>query len=156
MKDGLFLPSTEHILTYCETPFFTSCAYYQESLQLQRIEDSLTGQGRNRRRYLRTPFRSYVSFSTKAESKYKGVVQDEAAWSVDLSPGGIRLETRVQLPILSELTIFFKDQHNSAVCNGKVVWAKPFKETPFFYYGVAFTDADSCRQVNPCLRRVIV
>ncbi|WP_319550164.1 hypothetical protein [Desulfogranum marinum] len=35
VQDGLYLPSPEHLATYCTSRFFASCSLYQEFLEQQ-------------------------------------------------------------------------------------------------------------------------
>lgn len=155
VKDGLFLPAADHIVAYCETPYFASCSYYQQNiLDLQHHEASDT-QWENRRQYERHPFRHAFRFSENMENGEMGEVHDDNALTIDLSEGGIRFETRENIPVDTQIAFFLDDEHGPMYGIGRVVWSSAIENSPLFHSGFVFTDSCSSEQVEKLLSLLI-
>lgn len=155
VQDGLFLPTTEHIITYCETPYYSSCSYYQQYLQQRHYEEVSNGTWQNRRLHPRVPFRQGFRFSEKKENGTWADIRDDTACTIDLSSGGIRFETRENIQVNTEISFVLDDEGSLVRGFGRIVWAKPIEKSPLFHCGFVFTDSSSPHQAEKLLEPLV-
>ena len=108
VESGLFIPTHEHILRYCENELYVKCYHYigkpapLVSVPERRENRPLV----NRRQFTRIPIRQKLAFArySLAHETNEDVL-DDGAMAVDLSLGGMRIETSA--PIYENQIILF-------------------------------------------------
>lgn len=106
---GLYLPMPEHINALCLTPRFGQCHHYMQGCAAVR---DLAGQlgfihDASRRRYRRVKERIPLQIADCGQDGRGAEILDDTAVTVDLSLGGIRLESRVELPVRKKIAFVF-------------------------------------------------
>ncbi len=145
VKEGLFLPMSQHVALYCVSSSYASCSYYQ------RLGISAQDEGRqremetavNRRRSIRIPNRYTFRFVGIADSGPEDTALREAdAWTVDISGYGLRFACRQ--PLSKEALISFSLGGDASVTGirgtGRVVWCKPLDNSDCFQAGMVFVE----------------
>ncbi len=140
-KGGIYLPVTEHIQSYCQTPNYLSCPLlegqpFTSSLGLPKVESQ------NRRCYERVPGRFAFSLSGRIKGEDLVSVLDDQACTVDISPGGIRFESFREVPVDSLVSFsLVADSFDDPLEGvGRVKWCISLENAPVFHIGIAFTD----------------
>ncbi len=155
-QEGLFIPVSEHVKIYCQNSNYLSC---QQLLGRARTMGSpRREEGKeNRRRHKRTLKRYYLRLSEYNPSALAEVPIDDCACTVDMSPGGIRLESSHSL-VLDSLVSFYLDKKFSEVGLrgiGKVRWCKSLENTPLFHAGIDFIDEAAAMAIQQHLAVVV-
>ena len=140
-KGGIYLPVTEHIHTYCQTPNYLSCP----QLEGQPFAGSLglpKDEFQNRRGYKRVPGRFVLRLLGRIKDEDLVSVLDDQACTVDISPGGIRFESFREVPVDSLVSFSlvadsFEDPLEGV---GRVKWCISLENAHVFHAGIAFTD----------------
>ena len=113
VESGLFIPTREHILHFCENKSFVKCYHYvgKSTLQENLVSKSKNKPVSNRRLYTRIPTREKLSVSRYSIAKdANGEILDNQAMTVDLSLGGMQIETSKQIHV--NQIIFFSFGEN--------------------------------------------
>ena len=97
---GLYIPMPMHINNLCTTSFFGQCHQYVQGCAVVRDMASQLGfiNDASRRRYRRVRERIPLQIADCGQDGRCAEILDNEAFTVDLSLGGIRLESRVELP----------------------------------------------------------
>jgi len=145
---GLYLPVTEHIEIYCEGGNFPSCSQYMAQAVPSRGLDS-TGQVVNHRRFRRVPGRFSFRLAERAAGALNQLI-DDAATTVDLSPGGIRFESYRSLEQGTEVLFSLNGDFSSAPLHGigQVKWCHSLEDAPLYHAGIAFADPAVARAIQ--------
>ncbi len=149
-KEGLYLPVAEHVATYCQTGNYTSCPQFLEALIHGDLPGSSPMVERNRRRYDRIPARfSFRLSEFLAEESLENPIDDSAS-TVDLSPGGLRVESCRPLAVDSRVRFFLTgDSSDSSLGGtGRVRWCRSLDNAPLYHVGIAFADPSFSRKIR--------
>ena len=140
---GLYIPMPEHVNNLCQTSRFDQCHHY---IQGCSVVKDLAGHldfihNDSRRRYRRINERMPLQLSDCGQDGRSAGILDHEAFTVDLSFGGIRLESRVALPVREKIC-FMVGQRGDASCwegQGEVRWTDELA-TGIFQSGLLVTD----------------
>ncbi len=142
-RNGLFLPVSEHVATYCLTSNYTSCPQFIEALvEAGGPVPSRDITARDRRRHDRIPARfSFRLSELLAEDALENPI-DDSACTVDLSPGGIRFESPRPLSVDARVKFFISPGSSDDLLagTGRVRWCRSLENVPLFHVGIAFAD----------------
>lgn len=156
---GLFIPTHDHILQFCENEFF-KCHNYNISKQQDQVFPPVenSNQPRSNRR-LFTRFPNSLQMKLSRFSITKDTIEnmlDKESELVDLSLGGMRIDTRTELN--TNQIIFFsvdKQNHSSGfVGKGEVRWIRGVQSHDALRLnmaGLAFIDDDTRNTVKDYL-----
>ncbi len=154
---GLFIPVSEHIKVYCQSSNYVSCQQVLEQSREIR-PGGWDEEEENRRRFERTQKRYYLRLSEYKPSVLAEVPIDNCACTVDMSPGGIRLESS-SLLAQDSLVSFYLDKKFSKTGLrgiGKVRWCKSLENTPLYHAGIDFLDEVAATAIEEHLSMVTV
>lgn len=140
---GLYLPMPEHINALCMTLRFGQCRHYIQGCAAVR---ELAGQlgfvhDASRRRYRRVRERVPLQLAECGRDGRCAEILDGDAFTVDLSLGGICVESRVELPARKRVAFLF-GQSEGGPCwdgQGEVRWTEKIGEGAF-HSGLIVTD----------------
>jgi hypothetical protein len=142
IKDGIFLPLEQHVAIFCLSAHFAACPQYRLPADTRFGTCEAGRMLDNRRRSIRIPSRHIFRFSEMTGSDLLPGIQEEDAWTIDLSDHGIRFATRQLLP--PETVIHFTVQTNGRATkiegSGRIIWSEPLVKTSQFHAAIAFTD----------------
>jgi hypothetical protein len=156
VESGLFIPTPEHILHYCENEQYITCYHYVGKRPSEHEE--LSGEIRerplkNRRLYTRIPTSEKLSVSrySMAREADEDVI-DEQAMVVDLSLGGMRIETHASLHVNQIISFAFDEHFQPPHFKGKgeIRWLHPYdphQDAPC-HAGLAFVDNETADTVR--------
>ena len=147
-KGGLYLPMPAHVETFCRNENFIQCHQYVRGGA--RPGFSLADDQMSRRRHHRMPARLALRLLDPEASDQEAVLCEDAR-AVDLSLGGLRLESGMNFPVNRKLRLVFGDDFAvpSWVGEGEVRWSREASsEIPCFYAGIAFTDSHTQEAVS--------
>ncbi len=144
---GLYLPVQEHIDIYCQGGNYGSCSQFINGADVD--DTASVAHGLNLRRYSRVPAR--FSFRLAAcETEGVNRILDDAATTVDLSPGGIRCESYRSLEkgarVMFSLNGEFSDPPLQGI--GQVKWCHSLENAPLYHAGIAFADPAVARAIR--------
>jgi len=148
---GLYIPMPEHINNLCVTSRFDQCYHYIQGCSVVR---NLAGQlgfthNDSRRRYRRITERIPLQFAVCGHDERGAEILDQEAFTVDLSFGGIRLESRVALPVREKIS--FVVGQNGDVSpwegQGEVRWTDEL-DSGTFQSGLIVTDKKTFQAIG--------
>ncbi len=144
--DGLFLPVKNHIQIYCEGGNYASCKLAAKGASQKSIDGRRVA---NRRRYLRVPSSYQLDFVEFSKQKSRQVL-GKAATVVDISRGGIRLESPHLLAEGEKIIFSFSDNSSAVQLKGKgqVKWCKTLGKDQLYQAGISFVEDDLSSTVN--------
>lgn len=150
-KGGLYIPLPEHIDLFCMTANFSRCHQYLRGCELlnetaQQL--GFTKEKNGRRQYRRMPEKLLVSVSLCDETGRPVAPVDETIKTMDISLGGLRLESRTRLPFNELIAFtfgpdFIKPGYTGL---GRIKWCQADAAGDGFQSGLSFINADP-RQV---------
>ncbi len=122
VESGLFIPTREHILRFCENELYVKCYHYIGRPELfENIVEKWERQSlRNRRQFTRIPTREKLSVSrySLAFEENEDIIDDKAI-VVDLSLGGMRIETDALINVNQIVSFSFDEKFYPPVFKGK-------------------------------------
>ena len=143
-KGGLFLPMPDHISIFCTTSRFTQCHQYIRGEELLQETARKFGcvDEEGRRKYRRVADRFQLTLSSCDEDMNPAEILDDKAFTVDLSLGGIRLETRRQVQPSGIVAFSFGSDFSIPDLSGtaEVRWCEPDHDKDGFVAGLEFSD----------------
>ena len=146
-RSGLYLPVQEHVDIYCEGGNFLSCSQFIAHAGAAR--GAVSDSGVNHRRFRRVPGRFSFRLAEREQDNVSRII-DDAATTVDLSPGGIRFESYCALPegieIIFSLNGDFSDVPLRGI--GQVRWCNSLENAPLYHAGIAFVDPAVSRAIR--------
>ncbi|HHD56101.1 MAG TPA: PilZ domain-containing protein [Desulfobulbaceae bacterium] len=146
-QSGLYLPVAEHIEIYCEGGNFLSCSQY--ITHAGSDENDVFSQPANQRRYQRIPGRFSFRLAEREQDDVNRII-DDAATTIDLSPGGIRFESYRSLRkgsrVIFSLNGDFSEMPLRGV--GLVKWCHSLENAPLYHAGIAFADPGVARAIR--------
>ena len=142
---GLYLPLTHHIETYCLTERYVSCQHFvkgkgfleKTSAAVQLCRES------GRRRFARAQERFQLILKSCDTHGNPLETVGLEAFTVDLSQGGIRIESDKKFSVSSYIRFAFQKDFliPELEGTGQIRWSVPKENSDYFEAGVAFTDA---------------
>lgn len=154
-QGGLFIPVSEHVKIYCQSSNYLSC---QQILSQAAAVSSSPWENKeeNRRRFKRTQKRYYLRLSEYKPSVVAEVPLDECACTVDMSAGGIRLESSCSLALDSLVSFYLDKKFSKSGLRGigKVKWCKSLRNTPLYHAGIDFIDEYAAQAIQEHLEVV--
>lgn len=147
---GLYIPRSHHIKTFCRSSEYQSCQQFirhdQSSAQTE-IDSFIRN---SRRQHERVLGRYGIRIADCDDRGMAHTIIDADASTVDLSPGGIRLETYKELEVNSVITFALDEEFLSPECSGigQVKWCKTLDNAPIFHAGIAFLDKGVAAMVS--------
>lgn len=145
-KGGLYIPMPEHVEMFCSTAKYVVCPQHVRGCELlqeaARKYGYVTDGGR--RRFRRVDDHRPVKVSLCDQERRPLELLDENAVTIDLSLGGMRVQSHKELPrdafICFEFDAGFTVPALAGV--GEVKWCEASRNgAPHFEAGVAFTDS---------------
>ncbi len=138
-NSGLFIPLEDHIEIYCKTPEHVVCIQYNMNVQTARNQESQTSV--NRRKHLRVKENQQITLVRLNESGNIVSHHPEKANVLDLSMGGMRVNSREMLLNDSIVQFTFSDDlAPSTLQSGiaKVRWSCPINNDTLYQIGLVF------------------
>jgi hypothetical protein len=154
VESGLFIPTREHIIRFCENELYIKCYHYvgmpapQERLVDKRESRPLV----NRRQYTRIPTNQNLSLSSYslAYETDEDIIDDRAI-ALDLSLGGMRIETSAPVHENQIILFAFDEKFHPPGFSGKgeIRWIDQH-ESPHTqpHVGLAFIDDETKKTVK--------
>ena len=156
VESGLFIPTHEHILHYCENELYIKCYHYVGMRQEILEESSGKSEERyikNRRFYTRIPTseKLLVTRYSMAREADEDVLDDQAM-VLDLSLGGMRIETNAPIHENQIISFTFDEKFQPPHFKGKgeIRWIekqRPHAGAPG-NAGLAFVDDETKNTVR--------
>lgn len=141
---GLYIPMPEHINTLCMTIRYAQCHHYIHGCSSVWSVASQLGvtHDTSRRRYRRITERLPLQLADCGAFDGRcAEIIDHRAFTVDLSLGGIRVESHVELPVRKRITFILGENGSvpSWKGQGEVRWTEK-QEAGDFHSGLIITD----------------
>jgi hypothetical protein len=148
---GLYIPMPEHINTLCATPRFGQCHHYRQGCAAIREVAGQLGYAHDasRRRYPRVQERIPIQIADYGHDGRAAEILDSNAFTVDLSLGGIRVESQVPLPTRKRVA-FVVGKEGSGPCwdgLGEVRWTENIRAGAF-QSGLIVTDQKTFQAIG--------
>ena len=151
-KGGLYIPMPEHVDMFCSKPQYVQCHQYLRGCEL--LKETARKYGfivdGGRRKYRRVSDRTTLSLSACDDSRNLLELLDDNAFTVDLSLGGMRLESSKE--IQKDSLISFQFSPDFSIPNlsgmGEVKWCEPIENSDHFQAGVAFADFELTQAIG--------
>jgi len=154
VESGLFIPTREHILHFCENESYITCYHYigKSSPQVKPEDRRESRSLQNRRQYTRIPTRQKLSVARYSLAKEENEdIIDHQALALDLSLGGMRIETDAPIYVNQIISFCFDEEFHPPGYKGKgeIRWIDPDKsEATSGSAGLAFIDNDTKNTVR--------
>ncbi len=144
-KEGLYLPVSEHIHTYCRTSNYPSCPQFEQ--QGTALQENQNGSGKvaDRRECLRISCSYSLQLAGLQKDGHTTSLLDKQATTVDLSLGGIRLQTHCELPVNSMVSFSMNGDSGGPPVQGigQIKWCRPVEDTSVYHAGIVFTESST-------------
>lgn len=142
------MPVAEHIEIYCEGGNFSSCSQYMAQAA-PPVGSSFPDDAVNHRRFRRVPGRFSFRLAERAGDALNQLI-DDAATTVDLSPGGIRFESYRSLQQGAEVIFSLNGDFSDTPLRGigRVKWCHSLENAPLYHAGIAFADPRVARAIR--------
>ena len=154
VENGLFIPTREHILHFCENESFVQCYHYvgKSVPQEKHVRKSNNRPLRNRRLYTRIPTREKLSVSrySMANETNEDII-DSQAMAVDLSLGGMQIETNEEIHLNQIISFSFDENFHPPGFKGKgeIRWIQQDESQDYpSNAGLAFVDTETINTVR--------
>ncbi len=152
IKDGLFLPIEQHVITYCQSDHYPLCPHYQLLAKERSTTRTDAPPLRNRRRSNRLPCQHIFHFFEISDGEQRPEENVGDAWPIDLSEHGVRLATRQLLSRDSTVRFILMAGESSTSIEGagRVIWSEPIKNTTLFQSGIDFATSIPSSPLHTC------
>ena len=154
VESGLFIPTREHILHFCENESFVQCYHYVgKSVPQKKLgRKSKNRPLRNRRLYTRIPIKEKLSVSrySMANETNEDII-DSQAMAMDLSLGGMQIETNEEIHLNQIISFSFDENFHPPGFKGKgeIRWIQQDKSQDYpSNAGLAFVDTETINTVR--------
>lgn len=143
-KGGLYIPMPEHVEMFCSTASYSRCHQYIRGCEL--LQETAKKYGfivdGGRRRFRRVAERLHLAVSECDVDKKPVSILDDRAMTVDLSLGGLRLESHQAITQDTCLAFDFGPDFSTPHLTGmgEVKWCEKKRDSDLFEVGVSFTD----------------
>jgi hypothetical protein len=164
-KQGLYLPVPEHILTYCNTSNHPFCPQFEQ--KGTDLPENKNGSGKvpdrrerkfaDRRDRKETDRRRCARISGSYPLRLAGLQEDgkitslldKKVTTVDLSAGGIRLQTHCDLPVNSMVSFSLNGTSGPPIQGiGQIKWCRSLEDGSVYHAGIVFTDGSTSGAVR--------
>ncbi len=151
-KGGLYIPLQEHVRIFCSTPQYIKCHQYLRGCELiqqtAKKYDFIVDGGR--RQFRRVPEHVPLSVSSCDANRQPLEMLAKEAITVDMSLGGLRLESICRIPADTEVLLDFGPGFSTPELRGvgKVAWCESKANSTLFEVGIAFSDFCLTRAVG--------
>lgn len=140
---GLYIPLPEHIKAFCCSPQWDQCPQYISGCEalLAMTHESRNTQMTCLRLHPRFSRRHILSLAAAGINACQpGEQFEQNAWTLDLGPGGMRIETSVALPEATKVFFTFGDDFLRPGLTGiaEVRWQREINEEGTHQYGLGF------------------
>ncbi|WP_456386475.1 PilZ domain-containing protein [Desulfolithobacter sp.] len=142
-RGGLYLPVSDHIAAYCRTENYLACPQFVSGgLVVESAASGSVDTGAERRMYARIPGRFLLRLGLRSDSDFMNEVIDDTACTVDISLGGLRVESYRELPVDSLVTFSLNGDFSGEPVKGvgRVAWCRSLEQAPLYHAGLAFED----------------
>ena len=153
-ESGLFIPTREHILHFCENESFVQCYHFvgKYAPQEELVRKSKNRPLHNRRLYTRIPTREKLSVSrySIANETNEDII-DSQAMAVNLSLGGMQIETNEEIHLNQIISFSFDENFHPPGFKGKgeIRWIQQDKSQDYpSNAGLAFVDTETINAVR--------
>lgn len=156
--NGLFLPTVEHVKSYCSTLHHCACPHYT---QLLSIGEGAPIPGSHENRRVHSRVRGCYSFRF-SEMEKNGILEKrnntDATCTVDVSPGGLRYESYRAFAKETVVGFSLEDDRLDGSFQGQgiVKWCIRLEHSPLFHVGIAFTDKRLPPTIKSLFKRSVV
>jgi len=150
-KGGIYLPLKEHIEMFCKTPHFLECHQYVRGSKIgakTSLEEDYRDNGRPQ--FRRIADLLSLSLANCDEAGRPCQLIDGNACTVDLSPGGMRLESHHRLSTHDLISFTFGPHFSTPNLTGvgQIMWSTAANEPDLFHAGLAFLDATTKQAIG--------
>jgi hypothetical protein len=155
-SEGLFIPLENHLEIYCRTEAFTMCMQYSLSSESchRSLPENTAAPHDNRRRHIRVEGRHRLTLMRLNRSGTSAPQAATLARTIDLSIGGLRLQTAE--PLASDTVIQFSfDEcapHFPVAGTATVKWCHPLPDSSEYQSGLAFANEQTAEAMGIYLR----
>jgi hypothetical protein len=143
-KGGLYIPMPEHIDMFCSTPQYVKCHQYMRGCELLQEEAKKYGfiVDGGRRRFRRIADRLALAVSLCDNDRRPIELLDDRAVTLDLSLGGLRIESHRKIAKDSLVAFEFGPDFSTPdlIGVGEVKWCEARVDSGLFEAGIAFSD----------------
>ncbi len=143
VKGGLYIPMPEHIDIFCSTIHFSQCHQYIRGCEIlnetaQRL--GFTKEENGRRQYRRMTEQLLLAVSTCDEKGKPTVSFEEPFKTIDISLGGLRIESKEEIQANEIIAFTFGDDFAIPGFTGfgEVKWSRKITDGKNFQSGLAF------------------
>ena len=151
-KGGLYIPMPEHVDMFCSKPHYENCHQYMRGREL--INETARKYGfivdGGRRKYRRVMDRTPLVLSAVDKNHNLLGLLDNNAFTLDLSLGGMRLQSKKE--IQKDSLVSFQFSRDFSIPNlsgiGEVKWSEPAANGDHFQAGVAFADFELTQAIG--------
>ena len=154
VESGLYIPTQEHILHFCKTESYVACDHFVGKSFSRQIPFGISKDKpiNNRRLFTRIPTSQKISVSSYSMAKKADEdLLDDQAMTVDLSLGGIQIETNAPIYVNQIVSFSFDEYFHPPGFKGKgeIRWIHQDKsqDSPS-HAGLAFVDNETANTVK--------
>ena len=151
-KGGLYIPMPEHVDMFCSKSYFVQCHQYLRGCEI--LKETARKYGfivdGGRRKYRRVSERTTLTLSACNNSRNLLELLDDKASTVDLSLGGMCLESSKEIQQNSLVSFQFSSDFSIPNLSGigEVKWCEPVDNSDYFQAGVAFADFELTQAIG--------
>jgi hypothetical protein len=154
---GLYVPLAEHVGQYCRTGRWSHCPQYLRGCHSLLEFNWQRGlfQAKGRRRHRRVARRFAVNLFWPADTPAAGEEsRTPAAWTLDLSRGGLRIESELPLAAGAAVRFVLGDDSPRPGLSGwaRVRWRRLIFPAGTCLVGFAFCEPQAGRALSECCR----
>lgn len=156
-QDGMYIPMPEHIRLFCLSTKYYKCRQYIRGCELMKIqaeyEFSDYLDSRDRRRLQRHPEHLYLDLLVCDRNVVPHLINSCKAKSLDVSLGGLRIESFKQLATDSVVSFVIDPEFSSDALEGvgEVKWCIPKEDSKKFESGIAFSNYSTSESLRKYL-----
>jgi hypothetical protein len=151
-NEGLFIPLENHIEIYCRTEAYTMCMQYSLSSEFYRpsLAENTAAPRDNRRRHIRMEDRQRVTLVQLNRSETVASHVSTPARTIDLSLGGLRLQTAEPLVNDTVIRFSFDDLAPDFPLAGTAIvkWCHRLIDSPEYQAGLAFSNEQTAEAMG--------
>lgn len=147
-RNGLFIPTTDYINTFCTSTKHASCHLYKEEIKARKPEKS--EYTANRRKHTRIPSDRVLTLLQITNPNGSSISSDETAYTRNLSAGGMLIQTQTPLFHGSLVSYTYPEATDPTEKKGtaQVAWCRYNKESLVYLAGLRFQDRHTTRSAG--------
>lgn len=156
-KGGMYIPMPEHIQMFCHSGKYYQCQAYVRGRELINAQDEFELNeflgSRDRRRLRRYPEQVYLDLVACDRSLNPQLMKAYKAKSLDVSLGGLRVESFKEFPSDAVVSFVLDPEFSSETLLGvgEVKWCLPKKDSNKFESGIAFSNYSTSESMREYL-----